>query len=182
MEKSLFLVVSKLNLQCKYFKHPPIMFLKRLILILTLTLAFSCSQEELEQVNLEVYVGASASEMENKLFDIINEHRASLNLNSLTFDSLSYSFASAHSEYMIAKGVTSHDKFDERAAEISAQAGAEYVAENVANDYSTIEDAMKAWLESPGHKVNIEGNYTHSAVSIKKNSNNNLYFTQIFFR
>lgn len=158
------------------------MFLKRIILILTLTLAFSCAKEELEQVNLVVNSSATASEIENQLFNMVNTHRTSLNLNALTFDSLSYFYASEHSEYMISKGETSHFKFEERAAEISAQTGAEYVAENVANDYLTIEDAMEAWLESPGHKVNIEGNYTHSALSIKKDANNNLYFTQIFYR
>jgi uncharacterized protein YkwD len=158
------------------------MFLKRIILILTITLAFSCAKEELEQVNLVVNSSATASEIENQLFNMVNAHRTSLNLNALIFDGISYAYASEHSEYMISKGETSHVKFEERAAEISAQTGAEYVAENVAKDYLTIEDAMDAWLESPGHKVNIEGNYTHSALSIKKDSNNNLYFTQIFYR
>ncbi len=157
------------------------MTLRYLILCLSL-IAFSCSKEELLEKDSGLNKSLTATEQENKLFDLVNEHRISLNLNPLTFDNLSYSFASEHSEYMISQGVTSHVKFNERAAEISAGTGAEFVAENVANDYFTIEDAMKAWLESSGHKENIEGDYTHSAISIKKDSNENLYFTQIFYR
>ncbi|MCK5442497.1 MAG: CAP domain-containing protein [Maribacter sp.] len=157
------------------------MTLRCLILCLSL-IAFSCSKEELLENDSGLNKSLTATEQENKLFNLLNEHRLSLNLSSLTFDNLSYSFASEHSEYMISQGVTSHVKFNERAAEISAETGAEFVAENVANDYFTIEDAMKAWLESPGHKENIEGDYSHSAISVKKDPNGNLYFTQIFYR
>jgi uncharacterized protein YkwD len=157
------------------------MTLRHLILCLSL-IAFSCSKEELLEQDSGLNKSLTATEQENKLFDLVNEHRLSLNLSPLTFDNLSYSFASEHSEYMISQGVTSHVKFNERAAEISAETGAEFVAENVANDYFTIEDAMKAWVESPGHKENIEGDYSHSAISVKKDPNGNLYFTQIFYR
>jgi uncharacterized protein YkwD len=37
-------------------------------------------------------------------------------------------------------------------------------------------------LESDGHKRNIEGDYTHSAISIKENEEGDLYFTQLFFK
>ena len=84
--------------------------------------------------------------------------------------------------YMIENGITSHDKFSERAENISKRTGAVFVAENVARNYDTLEAALEAWLDSPGHRINIEGNYTHSAINIRPNSNGDLYFTQLFFR
>lgn len=145
-------------------------------------IVFSCSKEGVDFNDSGILDDLTPSEQENELFQLVNDYRNSLDLNNLTFDNISYSFASAHSEYMVSEGQTSHAKFNERAAQITAKTGAELVAENVANDYLTIEDAIQAWLNSPGHKENIEGNYTHSAISIKVDKNQNLYFTQIFYR
>lgn len=122
------------------------------------------------------------ADIEVQLFGLINNHRESINLQSFTFEDNTYIQASKHTDYMISKGHTSHAKFGERAKEIADKTGAKQVAENVAKDYPTIQRAIEAWLKSPGHKKNIEGNYTHSAISTKEDANGNKYFTQIFFR
>lgn len=122
------------------------------------------------------------ADIEVQLFGLINNHRESINLQSFTFEDNTYIEAGKHTDYMISEGHTSHAKFSQRAAEIAKKTSAKHVAENVAKDYPTIQRALEAWLESPGHKKNIEGNYTHSAISIKEDANGNLYFTQIFFR
>ena len=135
------------------------------------------STEELLLLSTEVH-----SPQEAALFQMINAYRISLNMNPFIFDNVSLYYAKEHSTYMASKGTTSHAKFGKRAEQISKLSGAEFVAENVAKDYDTIELAFEAWLESNGHRKNIEGDYTHSAVGIVENEVGDLYFTQLFFR
>ncbi|WP_339625707.1 CAP domain-containing protein [uncultured Maribacter sp.] len=120
--------------------------------------------------------------IEAELFAMINNYRTSIGLNEMEFESTTYYYAGLHTDYMIENGTTSHVKFGERAENISKRTGAVFVAENVAKDYDTTTDAFEAWLDSPGHRKNLEGNFDYSAVSIKRNSNGDLYFTQVFFR
>lgn len=122
------------------------------------------------------------STIEAELFDLINNYRLSIGLNTLEFENVTYYYAGLHTDYMIEKETLSHAKFAERAENISKRTGAEFVAENVASKYDSVEEALEAWLNSPGHRQNIEGDYTHSAISIKTNHNGDLYFTQLFFR
>jgi uncharacterized protein YkwD len=38
------------------------------------------------------------------------------------------------------------------------------------------------WINSPGHRENIEGDYNLSGIGIYKNRNGVLYFTHIFIK
>tara|TARA_R110000868_G_scaffold124959_4_gene330117 strand:+ start:51413 stop:51934 length:522 start_codon:yes stop_codon:yes gene_type:complete len=122
-----------------------------------------------------------ATSNESELFQIINNHRISIGKNSLEFNSDTYLAAEEHNDYMIAMGEISHDNFSNRAAKLARITKAKIVSENVAKDFSTNESAFKAWLESPIHRKNIEGNFTHSAIKIKQDANGIFYFTQIFY-
>ncbi|WP_339664821.1 CAP domain-containing protein [Maribacter arcticus] len=122
------------------------------------------------------------STIESELFEMINTYRVSIGLNEMEFESTTYYYAGIHTSYMIENGITSHDKFSERAENISKRTGAIFVAENVARNYDTLEAAFEAWLDSPGHRQNLEGDYNYTAISIRPNSNGDLYFTQVFFR
>jgi len=55
-------------------------------------------------------------------------------------------------------------------------------AENVAAGQPTAQSVMTAWLNSSGHKANIEGNYTHIGIGVAKDQNGSKYYTQIFYR
>jgi uncharacterized protein YkwD len=44
----------------------------------------------------------------------------------------------------------------------SSSKRAKTVVENIAYNYSITQAAVNAWLNSPGHKENIAGNYTHA--------------------
>lgn len=116
------------------------------------------------------------------LFDMVNTYRSSIGLNEMQFESTTFYFAGIHNDYMIAEGQISHANFDERAETISKRTGAVHISENVAKNYDTLEEAFEGWLSSPGHRKNIEGDYTNSAISIRPNSEGEFYFTQIFFR
>lgn len=161
-------------------------------LALIIVLLSSCSkyenfagyEENTDDLSSKITLVSSDSHntIEAELFTMINNYRISIGLNEMVFESTTYYYAGIHTDYMIEKGNTSHAKFGERAENISKKTGAVVVAENVARKYDTIEAAFEAWLDSPGHRKNIEGDYNYSAISIRPNSNGDLYFTQLFFR
>jgi len=166
---------------------------KYTFLITIILISFSsCSKQELAPTleeenssltgeNLEVSSGTHTA-LEAELFELINDYRVSIDLNELTFNGTAYYYAGKHNDYMISENSVSHDKFGERAKEISKRTGASHVAENVARNYDTMEEVLEAWLESSSHKESLEGNYTHSAVNITESENGEFYFTQMFFR
>lgn len=156
------------------------MRLCQIALVLFVTLGASCTKESLAITDIPTAENNFA--VENELLDVVNDHRISLGFNALEFSQEAYTQANSHNEYMISKGSLSHDNFSSRASKIAAEVGAELVAENVAKDYDTAAGAFEKWLSSSSHKTTMEGEFTHTAVSVKVDSNGNLYFTQLFFR
>ena len=151
-----------------------------IISILILSLTGSCSKESAEP--LIVVRALSSPEVEQELLGLVNAHRMALGYSSLEFSPVAYEYASAHTDYMIASGTLNHDNFSTRASGISQEVNAEYVAENIARDYDTAQQAFNGWLESTGHRETMEGDFTHTAVSVKKDASGNYYYTQLFFR
>lgn len=150
------------------------------ISVLFVLLAGSCSTESIE--NTDIPSSENAILVEEALLDIVNDHRMNLGYSSLLFSKVAYDYANTHTDYMIAKGSLSHDNFSARASNISSEVNAEYVAENVAKDYPDAATALENWLQSPNHRKTIEGEFTHTAVSVKKDASGKLYFTQLFYR
>ncbi|MCK0157151.1 CAP domain-containing protein [Cellulophaga sp. F20128] len=148
--------------------------------IITMT---SCSTAETEDDVLYKELSTSNnSTMESNVLGLVNEYRASNGLISLKFANVAYSFAKEHNEYMIAEGRISHDNFDLRASNLAVKAKADFVAENLAMDFTTAEGVVHAWINSPIHKKVMEGDYTHSAIHIKANAEGKLFFTQMFYK
>ena len=150
------------------------------LLVFFVVLATSCTKETTEAPT--VPVAQNVIELEGELLATVNDHRITLGLNTLFFSAVAYEYANQHTDYMIAKGNLSHDNFSARASQISLEESAEYVAENVAKDYDNAVEAFQGWLVSSSHKSTMEGEFTHTAVSVKKNDAGKFYFTQIFFR
>jgi len=149
------------------------------LVLFVCTLA-SCSKESVEAA--DIVEKENAETVEKELLEAVNGHRLSIGSNSLEFSSVAYLHANKHTDYMIAKGALNHDNFSSRASKISNEEAAEFVAENVAKDYASASEALAGWLNSSSHKKTMEGEFTHTAVSVKRDSNGKLYFTQIFFR
>jgi len=156
------------------------MRLCQIALVLFVTLGASCTKESLDITDIPTAENNFA--VENELLDVVNNHRIALGFNSLAFSQEAYTQANSHNDYMILKGSLSHDNFSSRASKISAEVGAEFVAENVAKDYDTAAEAFENWLSSSSHKKTMEGEFTHTAVSVKVDANDKFYFTQLFFR
>ena len=162
---------------------------KLLRTILPMALVFtmmSCSSDSTEdltlpQATLVQEYSSSADELE--LADLINAHRLSLGLNALqTIPHISYK-SEEHNEYMISNNVVNHDLFAERSQNIMQVLGAVKVNENVAYNYSSPNSVLNAWLNSPGHKANIEGQFTNFGISIRENpETGKKYYTNIFIK
>jgi len=143
-------------------------------IIIFISLSFSSCEKNTTTSSLQ-------SDYDKEIFDLINNHRVSIGLDKLEFNEVIWNAANEHSQNMV-DGTTDfgHDGFNERIESIKNEIGGNSSAENVAMGYTTTNAVVTGWLNSPGHKNNIEGNYTHSAVSAVKNNNGTYYYTQIF--
>lgn len=161
--------------------------------IVTLVLLFVSCQEEALLEDSQLYddktielnaeeLYTNWEELEEELLNQVNEYRTALGLVAMQVDPTAYEFAKSHNEYMITEDRLSHDHFSKRAQQLTQLTGGTEVAENVARNYPSPKSALEAWLQSPGHRKNIEGNYNFTGISIKSDPKGNLYFTQIFLK
>lgn len=146
----------------------------------------SCSSNDTEETvaaKPQLIESYEYNSNELQLADLINEHRASLGLNPLQLiNHVSYK-SEEHNEYMIARKVVNHDLFAQRSENIIEVLGAVKVNENVAYNFVSSASALNAWLNSPGHKANIEGNFTHFGISIREDeTTGKKYYTNIFVK
>ncbi len=160
--------------------------LLRVLLLLTVTCTMnSCSLDESENTaadaSAQKVVSYSYNTLELKTMDLINKHRVSVGLiplekiNHMSFKS------EEHDNYMIANNVVNHNDFVARSENIIKTLGAKTVSENIAYNFNTPESVLNAWLASPSHKANIEGDHTHFGIAIKENpANGRKYYTNIF--
>mgnify|MGYP003624766863 FL=1 len=149
-------------------------------LVLFVFMISSCSKEALE--NTVTVESENATTVENDLLELVNNYRLTSGYNSLLFSDIAYKYANIHTDYMISKGSINHDNFSSRASSVSAEVNAISVSENVARNYETAAIAFEHWMNSTDHRKAIEGDFTHTAISIKKDQNGNFYFTEIFYK
>ena len=140
----------------------------------------SCTSDSVDDT--PVLEAENVLSIEQDLLEIVNEHRLSLNTNTLEFSDVAYKYANLHTDYMISKGSISHDNFSSRASNINTEIAVEMVAENVAKDYQTAIEAFEGWYTSSSHKKTMEGDFTHTSISVKKDDLGNYYFTQLFYK
>ncbi len=149
----------------------------------------SCSKEDSVEVEAAKYdidlalAQKNDTQVSSEILNLVNDHRASLGLILLKIDSqYASAFAVDHTEYMIEKEQINHDNFGYRSEGIKYHDNAETVGENVAYGYQTAEAVVNAWLNSPGHRAIIEGNFTHTGFGIMKSEKGRSYYTQLFYR
>ena len=121
-----------------------------------------------------------SSELE--AMNLINTYRVSVGLNELKqINHISYK-SEEHDHYMIRNNVVNHNDFVARSENLISVLGAKRVGENIAYNYNTPQSVVKAWLNSPTHKENLEGDYTHFGISIRTNPDGKKYYTNIFVK
>lgn len=160
-------------------------------LILLLFSAFfliSCSKESLEKDLHAVdhvakeNLSYSYSEIETEILEEINTYRKSQGLKDLEpLPEISLE-AEDHNLYMLEEGKVSHNNFGERYNALVNSIGAHAVSENVAFGYRSADAVIKAWINSDGHRKNIESHSTHFGVSVLQDEDGKNYFTNIFVR
>jgi uncharacterized protein YkwD len=160
--------------------------LRAIIPMVFLFTLISCSSNETEETTSprpELVQNYDYNSSELELADLINEYRVSLGLNPLQLiNHVSYK-SEEHNAYMIARKVVNHDLFPQRSENIIEVLGAVKVNENVAYNFVSSNSVLNAWLNSPGHKKNIEGNFTHFGISIRVDAETGKkYYTNIFVK
>jgi uncharacterized protein YkwD len=122
------------------------------------------------------------SPAELEAMTLINNYRQSIGLKTLGQINYASIKSEEHDNYMITNNVVNHDDFVARSESIKKTTGAKMVSENIAYNYNSAQSVLTAWLNSPTHKENIEGDFTDFGISIRMNSAGKKYYTNIFVK
>ena len=126
------------------------------------------------------------TEIEQKVFSLINQHRLSLGLNELAWHEAIAEECRIHSKNM-ADGVVpfGHEGFYERIHNIRKEIAYLRAGENLAWISGASDPAsyiVNEWLGELDHRHNIEGDFNMSGVGVAKERRGDYYITQIFIK
>lgn len=160
--------------------------LRVLLLVAVVYSMNSCSSDSSETPSSSTatmkVMDYSYDSSELEAMNLINTYRVSVGLNELQqINHISYK-SEEHDHYMIRNNVVNHNDFVARSENLISVLGANRVGENIAYNYNTPQSVVKAWLNSPTHKENLEGDYTHFGISIRTNPDGKKYYTNIFVK
>jgi len=124
------------------------------------------------------------ADITKSILDYVNEYRHSKGLSLLQSLDIASKQAYIHSKEMANRETGfGHEGFDQRMQNIKQNIGwITASAENVAYGQLSAKEVVKGWLNSPGHKKNIEGNYSFTGIGVYKDRKGIIFFTQIFLR
>ena len=122
-----------------------------------------------------------SNSLEQEVYRLINLHRISLGLAELDWNETIAEQCRNHSIEMANAHTINHDGFYDRVNKIKETIPWSWAGENVAYNFSA-QAAVTAWLNSPGHKSNIESNSNLTGVGVAFDEDSVMYFTQIFIR
>jgi uncharacterized protein YkwD len=120
--------------------------------------------------------------MEKEILHFVNVDRKSNGLKPLELNSFESLVALEHSRNM-ASGKTpfGHKGMEARVKKINKELGPiSSAGENVAVGQMDASEVVQGWLNSPGHKRNIEGDFTLTGIGYAIDKKGEIYFTEIF--
>lgn len=129
-------------------------------------------------------INVYASSIEKEILRYTNDFRQSKGKSILIMEDLINLQAEKHAINM-AKGKTpfGHQGFQDRVKTIKSKTGfVSAAAENVAYGDMTAKEVVQGWINSPTHRKNLLGNYTHIGIGVARSKNGRLYFTQLFIK
>jgi len=161
-------------------------FIKSGLFALILISSFSACAQKSTHTNI-TYSNSRVIDtkgMEKDILYYINQYRNSIGLSSLQMLNAATEQAIKHSADMANRSMPfGHEGFDDRIDNIVKKIGFIHAsAENVAYGKLTAKEVVDLWLNSPGHKKNIEGNYALTGIGIAKDGDGIVFYTQIFLR
>lgn len=155
------------------------------LMVLFTLFMVSCSSESIDDkvdAMATTPVTLEAKTIEIEILELINDYRISEGLSPLQNMNIIKSTAYSHTDYMIAQNNVSHDNFYQRKSYLINNAGANLVSENVAYGFTSATSVVNAWINSEGHRENIEGDYTNFDVSAEQNADGRWFYTNIFVK
>ncbi|RLN51140.1 hypothetical protein BBP00_00009943 [Phytophthora kernoviae] len=137
----------------------------------------------LRQRNLQTYT--ASDDYFSTMLDRVNQERAKYGRPTLCMNKKLQNAAQEHSNDQAANNYMDHKGSDgSTVAERINQAGYDWsaVAENVAAGQADVDAVMESWMNSPGHRKNILGDYTMFGTAYAYNANSEFkhYWTQDF--
>ena len=128
----------------------------------------------------------SEGEVEQKIFQLVNEHRSSIGLEELKWSEVIAEECRFHSKDMSAGSVpVGHEGFDQRMKNILKSISFTIAGENIAYVSGYTNPAILAvneWLNSNEHLANIESDFNLTGVGVSRSETGDYYITQIFVR
>ena len=142
----------------------------------------ACAQVKDLHNRLTAYNRIDLTNMNERILQLVNEHRKSIGKNELKMIDVASAQAAQHSNDMMSgRTPFGHEAFNARVDAIKNNIGFINAAgENVAYGQLTAEEVVNNWLHSPGHRENIEGDYNLTGIGVTQNNEGVIYFTQIF--
>jgi len=117
----------------------------------------------------------------NELISLVNDHREEIGKPLLIRNATADQLAAEHAAYMIALNKVNHDNYDKRWEVLEQKENAEEVTENIGYDINA-EKAVAQCLKNIWLKANVEGDFTHTGIAVKKDKNGKYFYTQLFFK
>lgn len=118
-----------------------------------------------------------------RVLELINDHRSHIGLRPLKMNDAIPPIAEQHSHNMALKRTPfGHKGFDARMESVSTKVPSNSWAENVAFGSDDPKEIVDMWLNSSGHRKNIEGNYDQTGIGIAVSKDGYYYYTQIFVK
>lgn len=149
-------------------------------------LLFSCTRNISPAGNgtPETEISFNAADMTADILTHINAYRKKKGLKALSTLEIADQQAALHSKNMaLKKTAFSHNGFEQRIATISKKEGTmRAAAENVAYGQLSAKEVVDGWVNSPGHRKNIEGDYTLTGIGVYRDNKGVVFFTQLFMR
>jgi uncharacterized protein YkwD len=131
---------------------------------------------------------ATAFDIERRAFDLINQLREMINLESLTWSDDAAKIARLHSESMANHNFFSHTGLD--GSSVSDRADFfgvkkwQAIGENIAYNQgfeNPVEFAVERWMQSPKHRDNLlNSRWKESGIGIAVTAGGTYYFTEVF--
>ncbi|MFL5785404.1 MAG: CAP domain-containing protein [Bacteriovoracaceae bacterium] len=154
--------------------------MKKFFSFILLIVLMSCNKSA---TTSEKSLNAESQTVISEFMALVNNHRKSIGLRSMTHVDQMALLAQSHSDDMAAGTVPfGHDGFSTRCADArTAMNGGNLCAENVAEGQKTAQAVFNSWMNSPTHRANIESaRITHCGLGFALSSSGSLYWTNLF--